>query len=112
MFSHAQQLHYIAQFVGIFNIPERDLLNPFYGHIVQSNPAVEGDGGQDGDFAGCVQAAYVCRRIGFCIALFLGFLQDFRKIHMIIGHLRQHIVRGAVDDAHDQMDVVGSQGFL
>ena len=52
LLGNAQKLDHIAQFIGIFNVPGRDLVDAFHVHIVQPHPAVEGNGGQDGDFPG------------------------------------------------------------
>ena len=60
---------------------------------------------------GGVEAADVEGRIGFGVALGLRFLQHIGEGAMLLLHLRQDVIAGAVEDAVDAPHLVGGQRF-
>ena len=69
--------------------------------------------GQNGDLAAGVPAVHVVAGVlGLGIAQLLGDLEGLGKAHVLPGHLGQHKVGGAVDDALHPGDDVGRQALV
>ncbi len=107
-----QQLHGITHFVGHGKVYRRNATDALGVHLVHGDARIEGDGGQDGDLRGGVQAVNIGRGVGFGIALGLGFCQHLFVGHLVFVHAGEHVVGGAVHDAHDGIDAVGDKRML
>ena len=106
---HAQQLDAVAQVVGRLDVRLRDALDALDMDLVEGDAGAEGQAGQQGELVRRVEPADVEGGIGFGIALGLGFLQDVAERAMLLEHLRQDVIAGAVEDAVDAADLVGGQ---
>ena len=81
-------------------------------HLAHGYTGVECNRSQNGDLGSSIKAIDVGRGIGFRKTLFLGFLQRILVAHAVFVHARDHVVGGAVHDAHDGIDAVGNKGVL
>ena len=107
-----QELHGIAHFVGHGKVHRGNTADALGVHLVHGDARIEGDGRQDGDFRRSVQAVDIGRGVGLGIALGLGFGQNLIVGHVVFVHAREHVVGGAVHDAHDGVDAVGDKRML
>ena len=109
---HGQQLHAVAQLVGVLHIHTLQAADAVGGNRGAIHAAAEGQGGQDRDLVGCIKTVHIRCRIGFGVAQLLGILE-----HRVIGgpllcHAGEDVVGGAVDDAADAVDAVAAQRLL
>ena len=110
-FGNAQQLDAVAELFGIFDVGRAQLGNAFDIGPVKLHRNAERDGRHDGDFVRRVHALDVEGRVGLGITQTLGLFQSHIEIQPLVTHLRQDEVGGAVDDAGDPLNSVGSQPF-
>ena len=87
IFSNTQQLNSVAKTGCVFNIAGFNIFNALHLYVVQTEASIESNRSQDNNLTRCVQAADVCRRIGFSIALLLCVLQYLIIVQMLICHL-------------------------
>ena len=71
----------------------------------------EGDRRQDGELGGGVVPLHVGRRVGLGEALPLRLRERAGELPPLLGHLREDVVRRAVEDADDLLDPVRGQRF-
>ena len=71
-----------------------------------------GEGGEEDSLMGGVPAVDVERRIGLRVAEILGFLEGGGVGDAAQGHLLEDVVRGAVDNAGEGVDLVADEGVL
>ena len=107
-----QQLDDVAHVVGGVHVELRDVADTLGVDVVELHAAVEGDGRQDGDLRGGVEAVHVGGGIGLGEALRLGLGQRILVGQAVVDHAREHVVGGAVHDAHDGGDLVADEGML
>ena len=107
-----QQLDDVAHVVSGVHVELRDVANALGVDVVELHAAVEGDGCQDGDLRGGVETVDVGGGIGLGEALRLSLGQRILVGQAVVDHAREHIVGGAVHDAHDGGDLVADEGML
>ena len=107
-----QKLHGVAHFVGHSQIDRRDAANALCIYLAHGYARVEGDGRKDGDLRSGIETIDVSRRIGLGVTLGLSFPQHVFVAHAVFIHAREHVVGGAVHDAHDGIDAIGDKGML
>ena len=105
----AQQLDAVAEIVGGLDVGLRDALDALDVDLVEGDARAEGEARQQGELVGGVEAADVEGGIGFGVALGLGLLQHVGERAVLLLHLRQDVIAGAVEDAVDAADLVGGQ---
>ena len=86
-----------------------DRLDALHVHLVEGDARAEGQAGQQGELVGGVEAADVEGGVGLGIALGLRLLQHVGEGAVLLLHLRQDVVAGAVEDAVDAPDLVAGQ---
>ena len=77
--------------------------------LVERDARAEGEAGQQGELVGGVEAADVEGRVGLGVALGLRLLQHVGEGAVLLLHLREDVVAGAVEDAVDAADLVGGE---
>ena len=87
----------------------RDGLDALHVDLLEGDVGAEGEAGEQRELVGRVEAADVEAGIGLGIAHLLGLLEHLGERAMILLHLRQDEVAGAVEDAVDAADLVGGQ---
>ena len=107
-----QQLDDVTHVVGGFQIKRGDVADALGEHVVDLHAAVERDGGQDGDLRRRIEAVDVGGGVGLGEALRLRLGERVVVGHVVLDHAREHVVGGAVDDAHDRGDLVGDERVL
>ena len=107
-----QKLDDVAHVASCLDIHRRDVRDAVGENIVQGHTRVEGDGRQDGDLRRRVEAAHVRRGIGLGEALLLRLVQGVLVGQAVVGHAGEHVVGGAVHNAHDRGDLVGDERVL
>ena len=105
----AEQLHPVAEFIGGFEIGERDLFDPLDMHRLGIDLGAEGEAGQDRDLVRGIEAADVEGRIGLRIAEPLRLLQAGGERQALVEHAGEDVVAGAVEDAVDARDAAAAQ---
>ena len=106
-----QELDAVPQLPRKGDVHSVDLLDALDVDVGEADVPVVGQGGQDLQLVGRVQAAHVQGRIRLGVALGLGLGQHLGEGLAGLGHLGQDVVRGPVDDAHDGLDVVRHQAL-
>ena len=104
-----QGLDGVAQFGGVAKVLRRQAADAFGVDGVVGDGAMEGEVAQYGQLVGGVDALNVVGGIRFGVAAGLGFGEGGGERGLALGHLRQDVVGGAVDDGTDGTDVVGEQ---
>ena len=107
-----QQLDDVAHVVGRVHVKLRDVADALGVDIIELHAAVEGDGCQDGDLRGGVEAIDVGGGVGLGKALRLSLGQRVVIGQAVVDHAREHVVGGAVHDAHDGGDLVADKRVL
>jgi len=108
---HAQVLDTVAQGFGVVDVGGGQLGDAFGVGLVELQRDTKGDGGQDGQLVGGVDAFHVERRVGFGVTQGLGFGQHVFEGTALLAHFGEDEVTGAVDDAGYPVDAVGGQAF-
>ena len=106
---NTQQLGDEAQLVGDVNVLALQLVNAGVRHVVDEHAGVEGDGRQDCHLGRRVATAHVLGGVGLGVAQILRLLQGIGVGHTALPHLREDVIGGAVDDAHDRLHLGGKQ---
>ena len=107
-----QQLHGIAHLLCSLEVKRGDTGDTARIHIVHGNAGIERDRCEDGNLRGGIEAVNVSRRVRLGVTKLLGFLQRSLIAHAVLGHASEHVVGGAVHNAHDRLDLVCSKGVL
>ena len=107
-----QKLDDVAHVASCLDIHRRDIRDAVGKDIVQGHTRVEGDGSQDGDLRRRVETAHVRRGVGLGEALLLRLMQGILVGQAVVGHAGEHVVGGAVHNAHDRGDLVGDERVL
>lgn len=81
-------------------------------HLVQFDPAIKGQGGQDSDFISGIEAIDISTGVGFGIAQLLGIGEDLGKVAAFLLHPGENIVGRAIENAGDGANAVGPQGLF
>ncbi len=89
----------------------RQLADAFHVGALELHRHAERDRAHDRDLVRGVDAFDVEGRIGFGVAQFLRGLERGREVEPAVAHLREDVVRRAVDDARDVLDAVRRQPF-
>ena len=84
---------------------DETLVMPSIRDVVEAGAAVEGDRAEDRHLGGRVLAAHVLGGVGLGVAETLGLLEHVVVVGPGLGHLAQHVVGGAVDDAEHRLDL-------
>ena len=106
----AEVLDSVAERRRVFEVLDADAADAFRVHRVRIEPDAERERGQNGELVRRVDAFDVERRIGFRIPERLRVGQRLRKV-VTRGHLREDVVRRAVDDSGDPVDRVAGEPF-
>ena len=102
--SLADQLDAVAEVISESNVDRVQRVNALVRHIVDGDLRVEGNRGEDRDLGGGVATGHILRGIGLGEAKALCLGQHGRIVGAV-GHLREHEVCRAVDDAEDRVDL-------
>ena len=108
----AQQLNGVAELAGLGDVLGADGTDTLLVDVVGGHAGAKADGGEDGRFAGGIEAVDVGGRIGLGVALGLGVGEHVGVIGALGVHARQDVVGGAVEDAGDGQDLVAHQVVL
>src|SRR5690606_37198326 len=108
---HTQMLDPVAQGLGIVDVGRGQLGDALGIGLVELQRHAEGNGGEDGQPVGGVDAFDVERRIRLGIAQCLSFLEHVFEGAALLAHLGEYEVTGAIDDAGQPVDTVGRQPF-
>ena len=107
-----QQLDDVAHVVSGVHVKLRDVADALGVDIVELHAAVKGDRCQDGDLRSGVETVHVGGGVGLGEALRLSLGQRVLVGQAVVDHAREHVVGGAVHDAHDGGDLVADEGML
>ena len=110
-FGNAQQLDAVAQLFGVTDVLLRQLRDAFYIGLIELYRDTKADRRHDRQLVRGIDAFDVEGRIRLGIPLALGFLQNIGKRRALGAHFREDEIAGAVDDAGDPFDAVGTQSF-
>src|SRR5690606_2997261 len=108
---HSQVLDAVAQRLGVVHVGCGQFGNAFGVGLIELQRDAEGDGRQNGQLVGGVDAFHVEGRVGLGVAQCLGFLEHVLKGTTFLAHLGEDEIAGAVDDASQPVDAVGGQAF-
>ena len=106
---HAEQLDAVAEVLGGLDVGLGDGLDALHVDLVEGDAGAEGEAGQQRKLVGGIEAADVEGRIGLGVALGLRFLEHVGEGAVLVLHLGQDVVAGAVEDAVDAADLVARQ---
>jgi hypothetical protein len=106
-----QQLDDVVEAAGVADVGGRDLRDALVVDLAGRHPGAEGDRGDDGGLGGGVVALDVGGGVGLGVAQGLRLGQRLGVGGTRLGHPREDVVRGAVDDAHDPVDPLAGQGL-
>ena len=107
----AEQLDAVAEIVGRLDVGLRHAFNALDVDLVERHTGAEGEARQQGELVRGVETADVEAGIGFRIALRLRFLEHVGKGAMLLEHLREDVVAGAVENAVDAPDFIAGERF-
>ncbi len=107
-----EKLDGVAHLGGVGDVLGSESADSLGGDLAHHHAAVERDGAQDRDLGGGVEAVDVGGRVGLREALGLRLGERGRVVETVGGHAREHVVGGAVHDAHDRLDLVAGQRVL
>ena len=105
----AEQLDAVAQVLGRLDVGLADRLDALDVDLLEVELGAEGEARQDGELVRGVEAADVEGRIGLGVAQRLRLRQHIAERAVLVGHRRQDVVAGAVEDAVDAPHLVGRQ---
>ena len=112
MLADRQQLDAVAEVVGEFDVQSADAGNPLGVDAVKVDLGSKAERDQDGQLVGGIDPLDVKGRVRLGIAQFLGDFEHVGKVGTLLGHAGQDVVAGAVHDADDTAEVVGSHVAL
>ena len=107
-----QELDRVAQLARVGDVRARDAADALGVDVLEVHEGPEGQGDEDLELVGGVEALDVERRIGLRVAAGLGLLEHLGEVEPLVGHPGQDVVAGAVDDAGHGEDAVGDQPVL
>jgi hypothetical protein len=107
----AQQLDAVAQLLGVFDVSRAEPGDAFDIGLVKLHRHTKGDGAHQRGLVGCVHPFDVKRGVGLGVTQALRFFQHHGKVQPLVAHFAQDEVGGAVDDAGNPLDAVGSEPF-
>ena len=107
----AQQLDAVAELAGEGDVQRRDAADAFHVDGAEIHRAAEGEGGEDGELVGGVDAVHVEGGVGFGVAELLGVGQHFGEFAAALAHHGEDVVAGAVEDAGDAGDAVAGEAL-
>jgi hypothetical protein len=108
---HAEMLDAVAQLLGVDDVLASDVRDALGIYMVELQRDTEGDGGQDGELMGGVDAFHVEGGVGLGIAEFLRLFEHVGEVATLVAHLGENEVAGAVDDAGQPFDAVARQAL-
>ena len=111
LFTDGKQLDAVVQQLRRLKVRTGQLGNPFAVDHLNGHMRMERHRREDREFVHRVIALYVRRGVRFGIAKRLRLFQRVLKALTALGHLREDVVRRAVDNAHHTGDVVGLHGI-
>jgi hypothetical protein len=82
------------------------------GYGTAFDTAPKGQIRQDRDFVGGIESIHIGRGVCLGVSQFLGVFQNTLVSSAFIGHPREDVVRGAIDDSAHPVDPVPPQGLL
>ena len=97
----------VAEVGGVPEVAGAEGADALAVDLVGLDAAVEGEGGEDGELVGGVNAFDVVGGVGFGVAEALGLLEGFCVGCAALGHFGDHVVGSAVDDGAEAADIVG-----
>ena len=107
----AQELDFKAHIGGVVDVLDGDILDAFQRDPGEIDLRAKGDGGQDGQLMGCINAAHIKLRIGFEIAQPVSLREDLLIGETRALHAGQDVVARAVHHPHDAGDRVARKPF-
>ena len=107
-----EELDAVAELPRVGDVLRRHQGDALRIDVLQLDVGSEGERGQDLQLVGRIHSFDVEGRIGLGVAVGLGLLQDDGEVLAGVGHLREDVVAGAVDDAVTGQDAVGDEPFL
>ena len=108
---NAERLDAVAEFIGIGEVHGADLADALGVHLFELQRDAEGDGRQDGELVGRVNAINVDGRIGFGVTQALCFGQHGLEIRATLVHLGEDVIASAIDDASHSLNAIAGQAF-
>ena len=105
-FGDGQELDRVPQFPGVLDVLIPDVPDALTEDIAGPERCAERDPRQDGQLLGRIRTVHVHARIRLRISPFLGLPQGTFERAALVGHLRQDVVRGPVQDAVQRFDPV------
>ncbi|MCY1167141.1 hypothetical protein D9M73_70980 [compost metagenome] len=111
LFGDAQQFDAVAELLGVFDVLRAQFGDAFDVSLVELHRDAERNRRHQGDLVRGVHAFDVEGRIGLGITQALGLLEHHVKVQALVAHLAQDEIGGAIDDAGNPFDAVGSQTF-
>ena len=108
----ADQLQPEPELVRVGHVVGRDVLDPLVDDLVEVDRGRERQPGEDRHLGGGVAARHVVGRVGLRVAQLLGLHQRLLVGDAGARHLGEDVVRRAVDDPVDALDVRGRKRLL
>ncbi len=102
----------VTQLLGVLDVHGGDPGDPLGVNILQLDLDSVGQGEEDAQLMGGVDALHIQGGVCFGIPEFLGLFQNLGKVQPLLSHLRQDVVGGPVQNAEDDLDLVGHQPFF
>ncbi len=110
-FADGEKFAGVVEFFGEFEVDVGEGVDAGAVDFVEGDFCAEGEGGEDGEFVCGVGAVDVEGGVCFGEAGGLGAAEGVGVGLLVLGHLGEDVVAGAVDDADDAGDVVGEEGL-
>ncbi len=110
-FGDSKMLDAIAKFTGIGDVTRLDLCDALGRCLIKFERHAKSQRSHDRQFVRGVDPLYIEGRIDLGITKLLRLFQHIGKIASLVAHLREDKISGAVDDACDPLDAVGSQSL-
>ena len=99
----------VAQLAGVQDVALGDLGDALTPDLLGHDWRPERQRGQDRQLVGRIPGLDIVRRVRLGVPKLLRLAQRVYKGRATLGHTRQDVIRGAVDDADHAGDVVGGQ---